>query len=151
MSGEFVIKLAWKAAKEDFSYAAFSRNHTLTFPSGQQLETTAAVAYKGDPNLTNPEELLAAALASCHMLSFLAVASMAKVNVAAYTDETTAVLAKNSDGKLAITTVTMRPRVKLREPVDAEKFAALHHKAHANCFIANSVKCELVLDPRTID
>lgn len=88
----------------------------------------------------NPEEALVGALSACHMLTFLAIAARSRLTVESYEDDAVGVLEKNESGKLAVTRVTLRPRVVFAEPVDAERLARLHHTAHENCFIAQSVK-----------
>ena len=93
----------------------------------------------------NPEEGLVAALSSCHMLVFLAIAAKRKLALDTYSDDAVGVLEKNADGKLAITRVTLRPRIvwSAGVAVSAEDLAKMHHDAHEGCFIANSVKTEV--------
>src|SRR5262245_54781165 len=109
---EHRIKLNWKRATTDFDYKTYNRSHRVTFKDSQTLQMSASPAYKGDANLADPEDALVAALSSCHMLSFLALANGRKLVVDSYDDEAVGVLEKNAEGNLAITRVTLRPKVK---------------------------------------
>jgi organic hydroperoxide reductase OsmC/OhrA len=96
----------------------------------------------------DPEEALVASAASCHMLWFLWIASRRGFVVESYTDKATGIMEKNSEGKLAITRITLRPRIEFsadRAP-SAEELQSLHHSAHDECFIANSLKSEVVVE-----
>jgi organic hydroperoxide reductase OsmC/OhrA len=144
MNNKFHIQLNWKREK-DFTYELYNRNHTLTFDGGQVLQNSAAAEYLGEAHLSNPEELLAGALMSCHMMSFLAVASKTGYVIESYTDQAEAILEKNADGKLAITTINLKPIIEFsgnKNPDDEAK-KILHEKAHKICFIANSIKTKV--------
>jgi organic hydroperoxide reductase OsmC/OhrA len=95
----------------------------------------------------DPEELLVAAISTCHMLWFLDLARRDGVLIESYEDPAEGVMGKGADGRIAVTRVTLRPQVK--PAVAAEQLAHLHHAAHERCFIANSVKSEVVVEPRT--
>jgi organic hydroperoxide reductase OsmC/OhrA len=97
----------------------------------------------------DPEQTFVASLSSCHMLWFLHIANRAKFVVDRYVDEATGVLAKDAEGRMAMTRVTLRPVVTYagRAP-DAQEHARLHEGAHDKCFIANSVKTEVVIEPK---
>jgi organic hydroperoxide reductase OsmC/OhrA len=140
--------IRWSRATPDFAYDTYDRGHDWRFGGGTTLRATSAPEYKGDAALPNPEEALVAALSSCHMLTFLAVAARKRLVVDAYEDDAEGVLAKNAEGKLAVTTVTLRPRVTFASEVSPETLAQLHHQAHEHCFIANSVKTEVKVEPR---
>ena len=102
-----------------------------------------------DPSAVDPEEALVAALSSCHMLVFLGIAAKRKFVVDNYTDKATGVLERNSQGKLAMTCVTLRPHVNFsgdRKPT-FDQVKMMHHQAHENCFIANSVTTAVVCEP----
>lgn len=144
---EHRIKLNWKRATPDFDYKTYNRSHRVTFKNGKLLEMSASIDYKGDANMVDPEETLVAALSSCHMLSFLAIANGRKFVVDFYEDNAVGFLEKNAEGKLAITRVVLRPRVKFGAPMpDAAAVQQLHDKAHHACFIANSVKTEVTVE-----
>lgn len=144
---EHRIELNWKRTSPDFDYRSYNRDHAVTFKNGEALGMSAAPAYKGSPELVDPEELLVASLSSCHMLTFLALAAKKGLVVDSYHDDAVGVLEKNEDGKLAITRVTLRPRVIFAgEPVDAATLDEFHHHAHEECFIASSVKTKVEVE-----
>jgi len=95
----------------------------------------------------DPEEMLVAALSSCHMLSFLHLARVAGFTVTAYDDHAEGVLEEETPGRQAITKVTLRPKIKWAgKAPDKEALSRLHHEAHDICFIANSVKTEVTVE-----
>ena len=139
---EHRIELNWTRGERAFAYDSFSRAHKVRFAGGQTVQASSAPDYFGDAALANPEELLIAALSSCHMLTFLAVAAKRGHVVERYADAAVGVLEKNAEGKFAVTRVTLRPTVEFggdKRP-SAEELAGLHQKAHQHCMIANSVK-----------
>ena len=143
---EHHIKLNWEKGEAPFTYDAYPRNHTIAFKNGQETVTvSASPAYKGDASKADPEDLLVAALSSCHMLSFLAIASKKKLTVKSYEDDATGFL-ENDGGRLWMTRVILRPKVVI--DADAETLAHIHHLAHEACFIANSVKTDISVEPR---
>jgi organic hydroperoxide reductase OsmC/OhrA len=102
---------------------------------------SAATEYKGDPNCADPEQLFLTALASCHMLTFLAIAEVKGYRVESYRDAPVAYLEKNAAGRLAVTRIELSPQVSFsgdKQP-DQAALARLHDGAHRNCFIANSI------------
>jgi organic hydroperoxide reductase OsmC/OhrA len=114
--------------------------------SGQQfLNNSAAPEYLGNADMANPEELLASSLASCHMLTFLAVAAKSGYIVESYNDQAIATLDKNEEGKIAVTVIDLKPVVEFsgEKIPDDEHLKSLHEKAHRNCFIANSIKSKV--------
>lgn len=134
--------IEWRRTSADFSLESFSRNHDVKFGTGQGLLLSAAEQYRGDPERVNPEELLLAALSSCHMMTFLALAARTGWVVDEYVDHAVGYLDKGADGRLALTKVVLRPEVRfaaLQSP-DGEQQRSLHERAHRGCFIANSVK-----------
>ncbi len=146
---EHKVQLEWKNHGEDFSPANYTRNHRLTFDNGVLISASAAPDYRGDADAIDPEEMFLASLCSCHMLTFLAVASKRNHTVVSYQDNATAYLEKNATGKMAITRVVLSPRIIFsgdKQP-GAEELEILHHKAHTLCFIANSVSCEIQVKP----
>ncbi len=141
--------IAWTRSTDDFVYDTYSRDHTIAFPNGQQLNASAAPEYVGNAACVDPEESLIAALSSCHMLTFLAIAAKKRYVVDSYEDAATGHLDKNAAGKFAITRIELRPKITFsgeRQP-DAEAIAALHDKSHEHCFIANSITAEVVVLP----
>jgi organic hydroperoxide reductase OsmC/OhrA len=140
--------ITWRKGSTEFTYETYPRAHTWSFPSGIQVEASSAPDYLGSADRVNPEEALVAALSSCHMLTFLALAARKRLVVERYEDSAVGVLEKNSDGKLAITRVTLRPRAVFAQnaapsPQDLQR---LHEKAHEHCFIANSVRTAVSIE-----
>jgi organic hydroperoxide reductase OsmC/OhrA len=146
MTAEHHIRLNWEKGETPFTYAEYPRNHAIAFKNGQEtVIASAAPGYKGDASKADPEDLLVAALSSCHMLSFLAIACKKKLTVQSYQDDAVGFL-EDDGGKLWIKRVILRPKVVI--DADAETLAEIHHKAHEACFIANSVKTEVSVEPR---
>jgi organic hydroperoxide reductase OsmC/OhrA len=144
---EHHIKLTWKKGDVPFTYNAYPRNHAIAFKNGQEIVTaSASPAYKGDAGKPDPEDLLVAALSSCHMLSFLAIAAKKKLTVNSYEDDAVGFL-ENDGGKLSIARVILRPKVTI--DTDAETLVHIHHLAHEACFIANSVKTQVSVEPQS--
>ncbi len=125
----------------------FCRDHTITYGSGQKVNASSAPEYKGNDIFVNPEESLLAALSSCHMLTFLAIAHLKRLPVASYQDNATATLGKLENGKLAVIEMTLSPKIEFIEGinVDAETIQKIHDKAHINCFIANSISSKVTI------
>lgn len=145
---EHKVTLEWKRESEGFSYESYNRDHVLVFEGGARVPASAAPAYRGNPAHVNPEEGLVAALSSCHMLTFLAGAAKKQFVVDHYSDHAVGFLEKNQKGKLAITRVVLHPRVAFGGTTrpTPEQIAALHERAHGECFIANSVTTEVTVE-----
>ena len=144
---EHQITLSWSRNGGPFERGNYAREHAVRFAGGQTLENSAAGDFGGAGHASNPEELLAAALSSCHMLTFLAVAANRGYVIDTYDDSATARLEKNSEGQMAVTRVTLAPKVRFggdKQP-SPEDYRKLHERAHHACFIANSVKSEVEL------
>ena len=149
---EHIATIEWQLAGE-FRYETYSRSHSIDFGRGIRLAGNAAAdnipktvaAAAG----VDPEQQFVASLSSCHMLWFLHLANRRKFVVQHYLDEASGVLGKSADGREAMTRVTLRPMVTFSgAPPTPEQFAQLHEMTHQRCFIANSVKTEIVLEPR---
>ena len=146
---EYKAALYWKHTAHADDDATFSRDHTITFPGGITIDASSAPLYKGNPAFVNPEEGFVASLASCHMLTFLSIAAFKGFAVEEYRDDAVGVLARNTDRNLAMTRVTLRPKVTFggaKQPSE-EDLRKLHETAHRKCFIANSVTSEIVVEP----
>ncbi len=142
--------ITWQRSSADFTWQTYNRAHEWRFTAAT-VPASAAKEYRGDESRVNPEEALVASLSACHMLTFLAVAAKRKLALDAYEDDAVGVLEKNAAGKLAITRVTLRPKI-VWSPgvaVSAQDLAKMHHDAHEGCFIASSVKTEVTVAPRT--
>jgi organic hydroperoxide reductase OsmC/OhrA len=144
---EHKMTLTWKRATADFEYKTYNRDHTWRFDGGHEMTASAAPAYLGNPQNVDPEEAFVAALSSCHMLTFLAAACKKKFLLDEYVDHAVGYMEKNAVGKLAITRVELHPNLKFsgeKQPTEQE-IEEMHHFAHENCFIANSVKTEVTV------
>ncbi len=136
---------------EDFPNGRYSRGHTVAFGSGQEVRGTASPHVVGNrwsvPGAADPEEMLVASLSACHLLTFLHIAREAGFTVTHYRDDAEGVMAKDAEGRMAVTRVTLRPQIAYagRAPTLGER-DRLHHLAHEQCFIANSVKTEVVVE-----
>lgn len=139
--------IAWRRTSADFTYQTYNRAHDWRF-SAVTVPASATKEYRGEAERVNPEEALVAALSSCHMLTFLAVAAKHKLSLDSYEDEAVGVLEKNPEGRLAVTRVTLKPRIVWSPGVTVtpELLAKLHHDAHENCFVANSVKTQVSVE-----
>lgn len=144
------VTVAWRRTSKDFSYPSYNRNHVWRVGEHSEIEASAAPEYRGDGERIDPEEALVAALSSCHMLTFLAIAARKGMGVDAYEDEAEGQLTKGTNGKLWISRVILRPRVHFTEgtAVSREQLDEMHHQSHDDCFIANSVKTEVTVEPR---
>jgi organic hydroperoxide reductase OsmC/OhrA len=141
------VKVSWQRASADFKYESYHREHDVRFGGGFAMVGSAAEEYRGKPEHPNPEEALVYALSSCHMLTFLAIAAKRGLIVDRYEDDAVGVLAKNAAGRLAVTKVTLRPRITWGgESPSAETLARIHESSHRECFIANSVTTEVVVE-----
>ncbi len=148
-----IIELLWSLDDGDFGNNRYSRRHVLRFDGGVELAGSSSPAVVPEPwsdaAAVDPEEAFVASLSSCHMLWFLHKARDRGFEVLRYTDEAVGVMAKNADGQWAITRVTLHPAVVFgatRQAAAAE-LESLHHAAHEACFIANSVKTEILCEP----
>ncbi len=139
---------AWVGARDGgtTTYDAYSREYTFTIAGKPVVRGSADVPFRGDPALLNPEELLLAALSTCHMLSYLAECARAGIVVTAYEDDATGSMTF-AEGKLRFTDVLLRPHVTLALG-DVARATALHANAHAACFIASSVNFPVRHEPQ---
>jgi organic hydroperoxide reductase OsmC/OhrA len=145
---EHRASIQWKRESPDFSTETYNRAHRWVFEGGIEVPASSAAEFKGDSDRVDPEKALVAALASCHMLTFLAIAAKKRLVVEEYSDQAVGVLEKNADGKLAVTRVTLRPKVVFggAGAPSSEEIARLHDKAHQHCFIANSVHTSVTVE-----
>jgi organic hydroperoxide reductase OsmC/OhrA len=151
---EHSATIEWQRATPDFSYPTYNRSHVWRFDAGIELPGRASPANvpatAAQAPGVDPEEGFVAAIASCHMLWFLHLACTRKFTVDRYTDHAVGMLGKNRDGKMAVTRVTLRPAVVFSGSArpTAQQLDELHERAHEECFIANSVLSEVVIDPQ---
>ena len=146
---EYLATVTWRRQGQDFLSNRYSRVHSWQFDGGAEILASPAPQVVPAPmsaaEYVDPEEAFVASLASCHMLFFLDLAAREKFIVDEYVDEAVGVLGKNDQGRMAMTRVTLRPKVAFsgeRTP-SAEQLADIHHRAHEQCFIANSVTTDV--------
>jgi len=134
------------------SYTAYSRDHEIRLVDKPPLPGSSDPAFRGDPSRYNPEELLVAALAQCHMLWLLHMAAADGVAVVGYSDRATGTMRVSGRGHGQFTEVVLRPWVTVADPtaVDDVRLRELHERAHQNCFIARSVNFPVHLDPAPV-
>ena len=132
----------WSRGEHEFTYEAYSRDHTWHFEGG----VTVPASFRGTPDRVDPEDVFVASLSACHMLTFLALAARKGFVVETYRDEASGILAKNEDGRLAMTEVTLRPTITFGgDPPAPEELARIHEQSHRGCFIANSVRTTVAI------
>lgn len=128
-------------------YEGYDRTHRIGLPpSHDALELSADPAFRGRPELTNPEQLLLAAASSCQMLSFLAIAARSGVDVLAYADDAEAVMPED-DLPVRITRITLRPRIVVAAGSNVDRVRRIVSKGHEECYVANSVTTEIAIEP----
>ena len=150
----YTATIRWsREGAEDFTKGQYSRAHEWAFDGGAVVPASASPhivpAPWSSPSGVDPEEAFIASLSSCHMLFFLDFARREGLVIDSYADEAEGVLEKGADGRMAMTRVTLRPKVEWGgDAPDAAKIANLHHRAHEACFIANSVTTEVTVEPQ---
>lgn len=140
-------RLEWRRETNEFVYQTYNRDHQWVFDGGIKVMASASPNFLGNPACVDPEEAFIASLASCHMLSFLAIAAKKRFVVDSYKDCAVGCLEKNAAGHYALTEVNLKPKINFggeRTP-SAEELEQMHDLAHHQCFIANSVKTEVTI------
>ena len=151
MSGKYDAVVVWRRGEQPFLDRKYSRAHEwqldgITVPASSSPSVVRLPLSRADA--IDPEEALIAALSSCHMLFFLDFASRAGFRIDEYRDEVSATMAKNAAGKTWVSRIVLHPVITFsgdKQPT-AQDIAELHHKSHAECFIANSLSSEVVID-----
>lgn len=150
---EYNARVVWsRQDDESFIDNQYSRGHEWRFDGGVIVPASSSphvvpLPYSVEANV-DPEEAFIASLSSCHMLFFLSIAAKRQFIVDAYSDDAIGVMEKDADGKIAMTKVVLRPNVKFsgdRKPT-LEQLEKIHHQSHEQCFIANSVKTDVVIE-----
>ena len=146
---EYAVGLAWEGDRGTgtSSYGGYDRRFRLCVPGKPDLLGTADPAFRGEPGLHNPEELLLAAVASCHMLFYLSLCARSGIAVVRYADQASGRLALDPGGGGRFAEITLRPRVTVSRGSDARAAAALHERAGQLCFIANSCRFPIRHEP----
>ena len=148
---EHRASVRWKRTSADFTYDTYNRAHEVTFKNGAIIVPgSAAPGFKGDAERVDPEEAFVGSLSACHLLTFLAICARKRLVVESYEDDAVGIMEKNAQGKLWVSRVTLRPRVRFAAGtnVEAAVLADIHHKTHGECFIANSVKTNVSVEPQ---
>lgn len=145
---QHLVKTEWAAKPHPQNPATYSRDHIATISGETKIAVTAAAEYLGNPMLADPEQLLVAAVSSCHMLYFLALCEGGGYSVASYTDNAIGYVEKNDAGALCVSSIILRPLVSFASDKipGADALKRLHERAHKGCFIANSIKTEVTLE-----
>jgi organic hydroperoxide reductase OsmC/OhrA len=150
---EHRASIHWARGAAAFTDNRYSRAHSWRFDGGLEVPASSSPHVvrvpMSVPEAVDPEEALVASLSSCHMLWFLSLAAGAGLRVDEYTDAASGLMGRNAAGKTAMLRVTLRPRVRFsgeRRPT-RQDIAELHHRAHEECFIANSVTTEVRTEP----
>lgn len=145
---QYSATISWSRAPHKDDPDTYSRNHISTLKGSQALQVSSSVEFMGDPDLADPEQMLVSALASCHMLFFLAIAEVKGFQVVSYEDNATGRLGKDQDGRVAITRITLSPQISFAgdKAPDAGEIEKIHASAHRNCFIANSITAEVIVE-----
>ncbi|NQY34453.1 MAG: OsmC family protein [Alteromonadaceae bacterium] len=150
---EYTASILWKrATDEKYSDGKYSRAHQWQFDGGASIAASSSpqivpLPYSLEENV-DPEEAFIASLSSCHMLFFLSIAAKKRFVIDQYVDHAIGVISEGSDGKMSMTKVTLRPHIRFsgeRQP-SIEQLEKMHHQSHDQCFIANSVKTEVVTE-----
>jgi organic hydroperoxide reductase OsmC/OhrA len=152
MSGRehrYAVTVEWtgNTGQGTAGYKAYARSHTISATSKPNILASSDPNFRGDASRWNPEDLLVASLSSCHQLWYLHLCAVAGIVVTAYRDNAEGVMAEDAKSGGRFTSVTLRPEVTLAANSDAEKAKALHHEAHAKCFVANSVNFPVTVAP----
>lgn len=143
---EYRTTLEWSGSTAE-GYEQYSRTHHATFPpADDELDLSADERFKGDPTLLNPEALLVQAASSCQLLSFLAVAARARIDVVGYADEADGCMPLD-ERPIRITRIVLHPRITVVEGPSEQRVLDLCEVAHRECFIANSLTTEVAVEP----
>jgi organic hydroperoxide reductase OsmC/OhrA len=141
--------LSWEGSTAA-GYDAYDRAHRVAVPPATApLELSGDPAFKGSPDRANPEQLLLAAASSCQLLSFLAYAARSRIEVTAYEDDAEALMPED-DPPVRITQITLRPRITVGPDANVDRVHRLVEKAHAACFIANSLRSEMRIEAEVV-
>lgn len=128
-------------------YKNYERDHQIFIENKPTLLGSSDPAFRGDKTRHNPEDLFLSSLSSCHMLWYLHFCAVNQIVVVEYTDEVTGIMKEETNGKGYFTTVVLHPKVVVTDESMVEQARALHHKANAYCFIANSVNFSIEHEP----
>lgn len=144
---DYRTSLSWSGST-GVGYENYGRTHrAAAHPSDASLTLTSDPAFRGDPQHLNPEQLIVMAASSCQLLSFLAVAARARINVVAYSDDARGEMPENAQ-PMRITRIALKPRISVRRGPSEEQVRHFCEVAHRECFIASSLKSEITVEPQ---
>lgn len=142
---DYRVNLRWTGAASGFrSYDEYDRTHQIAAPGKPTLTTSSDPAFLGQPELWNPEDMLVAALSSCHMLSYLTCCVRARIEVLDYVDHARGTMVEDGKGGGRFTEVVLEPQVLIADSGKLDHARRLHATAHKVCFIANSVNFDVL-------
>ena len=141
----YETRLRWTGST-GLGWDHYDRGHSVTAPPAEQEIGLTTGESKGDPAVLNPEQLVVMAASSCQMLMFLHLAAKARIDVVEYEDDATAVMPEDVE-PVHITEITLRPRISINGAASEERVRKLLHTAHEHCFIANTLKSEIAIEP----
>jgi organic hydroperoxide reductase OsmC/OhrA len=155
MSGathSYAIRMEWTGNRGTgtSAYRAYSRDHEISAPGKPVIPGSSDPVFRGDGTRYNPEDLLVAALSTCHLLTYLHLCADAGIIVHAYTDDATGTMIETKDTGGHFTEVVLRPRVAISAQSDPAVARSLHARAHALCFVANSVNFQVLCEPEIV-
>ena len=142
---ELSIDLNWNLSGKDFIPGAYSNDHIIIANNGISIPASSAPEYGGNKNCLNPEQGLAAAISSCHMMTFLALAAKMKWPVLTYIDKAVAYLGKNSKNKMSVNKIELNPKITFKGNFEVlhDEMLKMQDRSHRYCFIANSLSDEI--------
>lgn len=145
------VRVQWTGNKGTgtASYQGYGRDHEISapLPGRPAIPASSDPAFRGDPSRWNPEELFVAAVSSCHKLWYLHLCATAGLVITSYVDDAEGVMVEGGSEPGRFASVTLRPRIALTRAADIDKARALHKDAHARCFIANSIRTPVTVEP----
>lgn len=142
---DYITNLRWDLGDGILATGQYTTNHHMRFSGGLQAVMTSAPDYGGDARYVNPEEAIAAALSSCHMMTFLALCAKAGWKLIGYRDKAVARLGKMEDGRMRVASITLHPEMDFEagHEIAKHKLEEMHERAHRYCFVANALSCEM--------
>jgi peroxiredoxin-like protein len=143
----YQLSTKWKGVPDTKTFKEYDRSHTVSVKGKPDLSLSSDPQYKGDNKKWNPEELLLAAVSSCHMLSYLAVCAQNTIAISEYADQADGLLIVESSGKGEYKEITLKPQVVVADAAHIAAAEKLHKEAHEKCYIANSLKCNVKVVP----
>ncbi len=149
----YTAEVTWERGEQDFVGGRYSRRHLMRFDGGAEVPGSSSPHVvpvpMSDASAVDPEEAFVASLSTCHMLWFLSLAGKRGFTVDRYHDAASGIMARNAEGKIAMTVVTLHPAVRFSGTAvpTSDDIVHLHHEAHEQCFIANSVRTEVRCEP----